>query len=372
MPIRTYNCIISDFQSSTSSGIVKTIGVLRGADEPIIMKVASAQARRAFQFDSVSAGISISNGLYDRAITFFGRGSVRALDGAIERTDGSLFDFYYSSAFSVAFPGGCSFAIQSYNDGYYSTYATPHYSKTLSYSSREAAVGLMSDDVYTYEVTINNETITRSAIMYPVIYPFIAGVDDALKYCGSFVGLDSSSETWYYPTPCEHTDNAASVNQTERFEYLRDMMREFWRIVDANANSCHITTAMSNGGRVTPETSFAKINEPRMFTVTPDEHHAIHSVTAYNTLTNQQIPLQESGMDLLTGAKNYMFTMPAANVRIIVEFRSIEITIPVTVKYTSPRGKVFTTSFNLLYDDTEQREETAPPVEEQEGENQNE
>ena len=127
--------------------------------------------------------------------------------------------------------------------------------------------------------------------------------------------------------------------------------RNFWSGISGDKQySTTFTTTV--GGTVSPDGFFAKANAMKSFVVTPDSHHAIHSVKAYNTDTNQQFSLQEYSPDLQTGAKTYSFNMPSANIRIIVEFSSIEITIPVTATYTSPQGKTYTTSFNLLYDNS--------------------
>ena len=147
-----------------------------------------------------------------------------------------------------------------------------------------------------------------------------------------------SVDTGYYEGPVTHGGD---------FPTYVNFLADFWTTSERQY-SCVISRSV--GGDVTPQSFMSKPNEPRMFIVTPDTHHAIYSVAAYNTETNAQIPLQESSMDLQTGAKSYMFTMPAANVRIAVEFRSIETVIPVIVKYTSDKGKTYTTSFNLMYD----------------------
>lgn len=143
------------------------------------------------------------------------------------------------------------------------------------------------------------------------------------------------------------------VDTTDNFETALDFFTEFWSEIDTQYLA---TVTQSVGGSVSPNGFFASPNEPRMFTVTPDSHHAIFSVAAYNVANGVQIPLQESGVDLQTGSKSYIFTMPAANVSIVVEFRSIEISIPVTVKYVSEQGRTYTTSFNLLYDNARNAE----------------
>ena len=222
-------------------------------------------------------------------------------------------------------------------------------------------------------VTQNSNYYADNYRRVPPVGGFSAGarLDFGSDFSFPFSPFDSVFADHILSRKLAEYEEGKIIDNAIEFERIVNIFVDFWMGI-STIRQYMVAVVSENGGSVSPLSRFAAQNEPVMFTATPDEHHAIHSVTAYNTLTNQQIPLQESGMDLLTGAKNYMFTMPAANVRIIVEFRSIEITIPVTVKYTSPRGKVFTTSFNLLYDDTEQREETAPPVEEQEGENQNE
>lgn len=285
-----------------------------------------------------------------------------------------------SAQIDVIFPGGNTVRFTASNGGYTNsniryTYFPSHHAgftnaHNVPYSTGFSLINPKENWVE-YRKIINSESELGAYYMIcsPVYSMYTTSFTPWFSSMGPF-SMYPYSAYGYESFP----SSPASQNSIDKYKNYIENLTTFWNQVDSYQSSSiyMIQTLVGVGGSVNPINTFASANEPRMFTVTPDEHHGIHSVTAYNNMTNQQIPLQESGMDLLTGAKSYMFTMPAANVRIIVEFRSIEITIPVTVKYTSPRGKVFTTSFNLLYDDTEQREETAPPVEEQEGENQNE
>ena len=206
------------------------------------------------------------------------------------------------------------------------------------------AVGLFSERVYKYR---NADGVLVSALLSPAIYHN----DNSDKFALGSYYVDKTYPSLPYPAYSERlysleTDSAEAI---AAFEEKVAFFTEFW---SGMKFQYYATVVSSIGGSVTPGSFFASQNDFKTFTVTPDSHHAIHSVTAYNTDTNTPIPLTESAMNLLTGSKNYTFVMPAANVRIIVEFRSIEVSIPVTVSYKSVSGKIYTTAFNLQYDDS--------------------
>lgn len=165
----------------------------------------------------------------------------------------------------------------------------------------------------------------------------------ALPY-GPVVGkcLDTM---WRYDSTSQ-TYNA--ISYAESFNSAVQFLTDFWSGIGEKQYTATVTQTV--GGTVTPSGFFAKANAGKAFVVKPDAHHTIKSVTGYRTDTNAKFTFEESGTDLQTGAKTYLFNMPSSNIRIAVEFASIESTIPVTVTYTGPRGRKYATSFNLTYD----------------------
>lgn len=363
MSVKKYTCLA--IKAYTNETILKSIGVVN-TEDMFGTIVGEVREEEAYWFSMSTTGATLAtsatNGVFDVGTTFFDVNSN-----------------FQSHPFDIVQGGGRSILLH-FSNGYsiiigptaarYIPY--PGFDFTINYNATTNCIyGLTTGSIHYFD-NINGRTVYYVGV--PVIHRefFSSPVNEYRFGFHPYQSHISGAYLWVYPAIPSNPnffmyDSNDLENNLSRVQVVKrnsDFLNRFWRDIDASPFKYCCQMTVGEGGNTNPSYFFGSTNEPRMFTVTPDEHHAIHSVTAYNTMTNQQIPLQESGMDLLTGAKNYMFTMPAANVRIIVEFRSIEITIPVTVKYTSPRGKVFTTSFNLLYDDTEQREETAPPVEE--------
>ena len=114
----------------------------------------------------------------------------------------------------------------------------------------------------------------------------------------------------------------------------------------------HIVTVTSGvGGYAFPNYFSGEPNENKTISIYPHINYAIRSVTAYNAETYDVFPLTASPVNPRTGRYHYDFAMPDFNLDIFVEFEPIETVIPVTVSYTGPLGRIYTTSFGLLYRD---------------------
>ena len=343
------------------------------------------------------------NGIFDPAVTYI---THRSADTEFLRAKGFSNPLTISNGSKIIFPSGRQilFTLEADNYTYSFRFTYSYGDHYLSYIVRgegkdgnnapthtttdkqyHYAVGLISDKILSYISTSGNEInppivdSSVDALMYPAItmrnnalYPGLRSDDEIQSYsiaspgnAGMISGYKKTVSSYpalinyattgdrdyflQYPTTwSSSTKNGVTTRQTtgneEYFQRAVNFFTEFWSGIDLQYSA---TVTQSVGGTVSPTGFFGKPAEPKMFIVTPDTHHAIHSVSAYNTEINAQIPLQESAMNLQTGAKSYIFNMPSANVRIIVEFRSIEVAIPVTVRYAHTNGRVYTTG--VLY-----------------------
>lgn len=251
--------------------------------------------------------------------------------------------------------------------------------------SPHMALALMSERVYSYTSvksrTVNGITTTLTTPVQILASPAVqwhgkgffvpthyspnkgTSVYGSLEIAGAQRGNTSYTTTYLYPVfpycsagdeymdvywVFDQTNKVYTVKEQSGFNNKVQFLTDFWSGIGEKQYTATVTQTV--GGTVTPSGFFARANAGKAFVVKPDAHHAIHSVTGYRTDTNSRFVFEESSTNLQTGAKTYLFNMPSSDIRIVVEFKSIETTIPVTVTYTGPRDKKYATSFNLTYD----------------------
>lgn len=346
MPVTKYNCLMSTNNSAPTS--IRTIGVFRGDD--IVTVLDSAERTFTADSDGLSWATYKTKGVINSDTTYLVRGDSTTA-GVMLSIGCDVLRVYTGKDIYFRFSNGHTIRVTSYSQSGTVTYKKNTYDNTgyyVSFYQSDASsvhgIGITSERLYTSDgnkyfcapcIASTQGSGNTATFQIPLYNPTRVNLNGKLR-SGAF--------------------NITSVNNyitnASLLEEISEWLSDFWSDIDENQNFVYYNAiVVDNGGTVTPTNFFSRANEPRMFTVTPDQHHAIYSVNIHNLSTGSLIPYQESAMDLLTGAKSYIFTMPHANVQIVVNFRSLELSIPVIVKYTSPdSGKAYTTSFNLLYD----------------------
>ena len=345
MAVKKYKCFVGYGNSAPSD--IMTIGVLElePSEEPVSIlypdNYLSANA------NGVSNAIALTNGFFNKDITFFGY--VKGLD--VLRSSGvscvyPLNGNEYTNTV-LTFSNKNSIRIRKVNSSYTNYFNCDMY---LNSGTAGGITAYSGSNIYGDRIIggFPSGKLYNTKIVHPRIV--FTESNNAPRYMGLSGAYSNSSQTSIDSGTFPCTIGSGTSGNIDYGAFLTT----FWDgIASAGDLLYYAVISSGTGGTVAPANFFATANEPRMFTVTPDAHHAIHSVNIYNLKNDALIPYQESAMDLLTGAKSYIFNMPAADVRIVVDFRSIEITIPVTVSYTPPNsGKIYTTTFSLLYDNS--------------------
>ena len=301
MPVTKYNCLMSTNNSAPTS--IRTIGVFRG--DEIVTVLDGDERIFTADSDGFSWATYKTKGTINSDTTYLVKGD-STVASIMSSIGCDVLRVYTGTPIYLRFSNGHTIRVTSYQQSGTVTYKKNTYDNTGYYVSL-----YQSDAGYVTGIGITSERLyTSDGNKYfcaPCIGQFQGSGNtkfQILQYNPTRVNLNGKLRSGTFSI----TTKDAYITNASRLDEISEWLGDFWSDIDENQNFVYYNAiVVDNGGTVTPTNFFSRANEPRMFTVTPDQHHAIYSVNIRNLSTGSLIPYQESAMDLLTGAKSYIF-----------------------------------------------------------------